>query len=127
MHEHPAQHVDHGLPHSMTLGEVATLPELLRWRCQRSPEGEAYRQCEAGVWRRYSWREVEGLVARWPENTLFQETVLRCCSGTAWTGSALIWRPSRWDWSWFHCIRPITQRTPPISSLIRKRASYWAY
>ena len=49
----------------MTLGEVATLPELLRQRCHRSPEREAYRQWEAGVWRSYSWRDVEGLVARW--------------------------------------------------------------
>jgi long-chain acyl-CoA synthetase len=65
MHGHPAQHVDHVLPHSMTFGEVATLPELLRWRCQCSPEREAYRQYEAGVWRSYSWREVEGFVARW--------------------------------------------------------------
>ena len=65
MHRHPVQHVGHVFPHSMTLGEVATLPELLRWRCQCSPEHEAYRQYEAGVWRSYSWGEVEGLVARW--------------------------------------------------------------
>ncbi len=65
MHEHPVQHVDHVLPHSMTLGEVATLPELLRWRCQCSPEREAYRQYEAQVWRSYSWREVEARVGRW--------------------------------------------------------------
>lgn len=65
MQGHSGQHADHVLPHSMTRGEVMTLPELFRWRCQCSPEREAYRQCEAGVWRRYSWREVEGLVARW--------------------------------------------------------------
>lgn len=49
----------------MTFGEVTTLPELLRWRCQGSPEREAYRQYEAHAWRRYSWREVEEHVARW--------------------------------------------------------------
>lgn len=52
-------------PDNITIGDVATLPELLRWRCQRSPEREAYRQYEAEVWRTYSWREVEGLVACW--------------------------------------------------------------
>ncbi|HSR30230.1 MAG TPA: long-chain fatty acid--CoA ligase [Anaerolineae bacterium] len=60
-----AQHVDHILSDSTPLGEVATLPELLRRRCQLSPEREAYRQYEAHVWRRYSWREVEECVARW--------------------------------------------------------------
>lgn len=64
MHGLPAQRVDHLLPDSMTTDDVTTLPELLRWRRRRSPEREAYRQCEAGVWRSYSWREVEGLVAR---------------------------------------------------------------
>lgn len=49
----------------MTTDDVTTLPELLRCRCHRSPEREAYRQWEAGVWRSYSWREVGGLVARW--------------------------------------------------------------
>ncbi|CAE6740544.1 AMP-dependent synthetase/ligase [Nitrospira defluvii] len=52
-------------PDSITTDDVTTLPELFRLRCQRSPEREAYRQCEASVWRSYSWREVEGLVARW--------------------------------------------------------------
>ena len=65
MHGHSALKGDHVVPHSTTLGEVTTLPELLRWRCQCSPEREAYRQYEAGVWRSYSWSEVEGLVARW--------------------------------------------------------------
>ncbi len=65
MHGHPAQHADHLLPHSMTLGEVATLPELLLRRCKCSPEREAYRQYEAHVWRRYSWGEVEARVGRW--------------------------------------------------------------
>lgn len=56
----------HLSPDTITLGDVATLPELFRWRCQRSPEGEAYRQYyEAEGWRRYSWREVEGLVTCW--------------------------------------------------------------
>ncbi len=60
------QHVAvHPSPDSMTSGDVTTLPELLRWRCQRSPECEAYRQYEAHGWRRYSWREVEERVARW--------------------------------------------------------------
>ncbi len=60
------QHVAvHPSPDSMTIDDVTTLPELLRYRCQRSPEREAYRQYEAQVWRSYSWREVEGLVARW--------------------------------------------------------------
>lgn len=56
---------DHPLPDNMTTDDVTTLPELLRCRCRRSPEREAYRQYEAGVWRSYSWRDVEGLVARW--------------------------------------------------------------
>lgn len=60
------QHLaDHPLPDNMTIDDVTTLPELFRCRCRRSPEREAYRQCEAGVWRSYSWREIEGLVARW--------------------------------------------------------------
>ena len=60
------QHVAvHPPPDSMTTDDVTTLPELLRWRCHRSPEREAYRQWEAGVWRRYSWREVETRVERW--------------------------------------------------------------
>jgi long-chain acyl-CoA synthetase len=60
------QHVAvHPSPDSITTDDVTTLPELLRCRCHRSPEREAYRQWEAGVWRRYSWREVEGLVASW--------------------------------------------------------------
>ncbi len=60
------QHVAvHPSPDSITTDDVTTLPELLRCRCHRSPEREAYRQCEAGVWRSYSWREVEGLVAHW--------------------------------------------------------------
>ncbi|MBH0203995.1 MAG: AMP-binding protein [Nitrospira sp.] len=60
------QHVAvHPLLDSMTTDDVTTLPELLRRRCRRSPEREAYRQCEAWVWRRYSWRDVEELVARW--------------------------------------------------------------
>ena len=65
MRGRPVQEGDHVLPHCMPVGEVATLPELLRWRCQRSPEGEAYLQYDGHVWRRYSWREVEGLVTRW--------------------------------------------------------------
>jgi long-chain acyl-CoA synthetase len=65
MHGDLAQQVGHTFPHSMPLGEVATLPELLRRRCQRSPEREAYRQYEAHAWRRYSWREVEECIARW--------------------------------------------------------------
>ena len=60
-----AQQVGRTFPPSAPLGEVATLPELLRRRCQLSPEREAYRQYEAHVWRRYSWRDVEELVARW--------------------------------------------------------------
>jgi long-chain acyl-CoA synthetase len=66
MQGNDVQHVaGHLSPDSITTGEVATLPELLRWRCKRSPEREAYRQFEAEVWRSYSWMEVEGLVARW--------------------------------------------------------------
>ncbi|HEX6726373.1 MAG TPA: long-chain fatty acid--CoA ligase [Nitrospira sp.] len=60
------QHVAvHPSPNSITTDDVTTLPELLRCRCKRSPDREAYRQCEAEEWRSYSWREVEGLVARW--------------------------------------------------------------
>lgn len=55
----------HSSPDSITTDDVTTLPELLRCRCQRSPEREAYRQYEAHGWCRYSWREVEERVARW--------------------------------------------------------------
>jgi long-chain acyl-CoA synthetase len=46
-------------------GEAGTLPGLFRRRCERTPEGEAYRQFEATAWRSYTWRQMAALCARW--------------------------------------------------------------
>ena len=49
------------------IDRVQTLPELLAWRATRSPQGEAYREYEAGSrqWRSLSWRDVQTLVGQW--------------------------------------------------------------
>lgn len=50
----------------ITIDEAGTLPGLFRLRCERSPEGEAYRQFEgASEWVGRTWREMAALVARW--------------------------------------------------------------
>ncbi len=47
--------------------EVATLDQLFRLRCQRSPDAPAYRGFEAAAktWRDWSWRETAREVGRW--------------------------------------------------------------
>ncbi|HBH38266.1 MAG TPA: long-chain fatty acid--CoA ligase [Curvibacter sp.] len=49
------------------IDSVQTLPELLAWRATRSPQGEAYREYEAGSrqWRSLCWRDVQTLVGQW--------------------------------------------------------------
>ncbi|MCZ8251430.1 MAG: AMP-binding protein [Hylemonella sp.] len=49
------------------IDRVQTLPELLAWRATRSPQGEAYREYEAGSrqWRSLCWRDVQTLVGQW--------------------------------------------------------------
>lgn len=45
--------------------QARTLPAMFSERCRRSPEGEAYRQFEAGAWKGYRWAEVAAQTARW--------------------------------------------------------------
>ncbi len=49
------------------IDSVQTLTELLAWRATRSPQGEAYREYEAGSrqWRSLCWRDVQTLVGQW--------------------------------------------------------------
>lgn len=49
------------------IDRVQTLPELLNWRATRSPQGEAYREYEAGSrqWRSLCWRDVQTQVGQW--------------------------------------------------------------
>lgn len=49
------------------LAEAITLPGLFESRCERSPDGEAYRQFDAASasWRSYTWRDMRGMVFRW--------------------------------------------------------------
>ena len=49
------------------LDRVQTLPELLTWRAARSPQGEAYREYEAGsrLWRSLNWADVLLHVQQW--------------------------------------------------------------
>jgi len=51
----------------ITSAEAGTLPGLFLRRCERTPEGVAYRQHDAasGAWKSYRWREMRALVARW--------------------------------------------------------------
>jgi long-chain acyl-CoA synthetase len=48
------------------LAAVRTLPELLRWRIARTPQGEAYRQWDAtrGAWGSITWQAFGERVAR---------------------------------------------------------------
>ena len=50
-----------------TLAQVRTLPELLRWRVQATPDAEAYRHfdAEARRWVSHSWREIDLEFERW--------------------------------------------------------------
>jgi len=47
--------------------EARTLPGLFLRRCERTPQGEAYRQCDpaSAQWRSYAWRDMRTLAARW--------------------------------------------------------------
>jgi long-chain acyl-CoA synthetase len=47
--------------------EAVTLPGLFQCRCEKTPTGEAYRQYDpvAARWQRFTWRDMQGLVARW--------------------------------------------------------------
>ena len=50
-----------------TLGEVGTLPQLLRWRVGATPDGEAYRHFDgkAARWVSHSWYEINAEFDRW--------------------------------------------------------------
>ena len=54
--------------------EAGSLPGLFLERCRRTPDGEAYRQYNASAerWESYSWRETEGLAARWQASLLHE-------------------------------------------------------
>jgi long-chain acyl-CoA synthetase len=47
--------------------EAVTLPGLFRRRCEKTPEGIAYRQYDTaqGAWQSYTWREMRVLAQRW--------------------------------------------------------------
>jgi len=47
--------------------EALTLPGLFLRRCDKTPEGEAYRQYDpaAEAWQSYTWREMQALAGRW--------------------------------------------------------------
>ena len=47
--------------------EAQTLSGLFLRRCERTPQGEAYRQCDpaSAQWRSYAWRDMRTLAARW--------------------------------------------------------------
>ena len=51
----------------ISTGEAGTLPGLFWRRCEKTPDGEAYRQYDTanGAWKSYTWREMRALVARW--------------------------------------------------------------
>ncbi|WP_315751250.1 MULTISPECIES: AMP-dependent synthetase/ligase [unclassified Bradyrhizobium] len=50
-----------------TLAGITTLPELWRWRVERSPDKQAYRHFDAGSgrWASFCWREIDLVVERW--------------------------------------------------------------
>ncbi len=59
-------------PSRLTLDPIAgdeaqTLPGLFLRRCERTPEGEAYRQYDAASaqWKSHAWRDMRSLAARW--------------------------------------------------------------
>jgi len=51
----------------ITSAEAGTLPGLFLRRCERTPDGEGYRQHDAasGTWKSYRWREMSAHAARW--------------------------------------------------------------
>ena len=51
----------------MNLSDVRTLPELLAFRLAQSPQGEAYRECDAatGQWVSTCWAEAGERIAQW--------------------------------------------------------------
>jgi long-chain acyl-CoA synthetase len=62
--------VDTRLPLTLdviTSAEAGTLPGLFLRRCERTPDGEGYRQYDtvSGTWKSYRWREMSARVARW--------------------------------------------------------------
>jgi long-chain acyl-CoA synthetase len=48
-------------------GEADTLPGLFRRRCERTPDGEAYRQFDPSTaqWKGHTWRDMQAGAARW--------------------------------------------------------------
>jgi len=52
-----------------SLLEVQTLADLLTWRAQATPEGQAYRQFDAAsqTWHSWTWREAHAEVRRWAQ------------------------------------------------------------
>ncbi len=62
--------MDTPLPHTLdviTSAEAGTLHGLFLRRCERTPDGEAYRQHDpaSGTWKSHRWREMSAQVARW--------------------------------------------------------------
>ncbi|HEX5311946.1 long-chain fatty acid--CoA ligase [Aquabacterium sp.] len=53
----------------LNLTDVHTLAELLAWRAQASPNGEAYRQFDAAQaqWRSWTWQQAQADVRRWAQ------------------------------------------------------------
>jgi long-chain acyl-CoA synthetase len=51
----------------LSLADVTTLPQLLRWRVASTPHREAYRQFDAkeARWVSYSWREIDARFEVW--------------------------------------------------------------
>ena len=51
----------------ITSAEAGTLPGLFLRRCERTPQGEAYRQYDPATaqWKSYVWRDMHALAARW--------------------------------------------------------------
>ena len=59
--------IDHPPVAAGALADIATLPELWRWRCLQSPGTQAYRHFDSrrGEWTSLSWREIDAVVDRW--------------------------------------------------------------
>jgi long-chain acyl-CoA synthetase len=51
----------------VSLADVKTLPQLLRWRVRLTPGAEAYRHfdAKAGRWASHSWLEIDAEFGRW--------------------------------------------------------------
>ena len=52
----------------ITSAEAGTLPGLFLRRCERTPQGEAYRQYDPATaqWKSYVWRDMHALAAQPP-------------------------------------------------------------